>query len=338
MTSLIDRYVAAAVDDFPGSDNAATSRDVRAALEDMVDANLTQGMSQDEAERAAIEELGDPKEFAEQFRQEPRYLIGPKLFRPWWNTLRMVMAVVVPLFIALAVLENVSDGDAGTLDFVIEIIGSVFDGVVQAAFWVTLFFAIFQFTGGVINHNDNAKQGDAWSVDDLPGLQAGRQIGIGQIVQNLIPLIGAAYLGTRIQDEQLGAFGLNTLYDLDAATPVFNPELSSLWAVAFFALLVFSLLVSAWSFMKGFWTQNVLIAHLVDGGLWIAFVLLLANAGDIINPVIVENSGQEGDWWITGENSNNVIVGILLIIIVWDIYDSVKGHFDFRKLNAQRGR
>lgn len=334
MTSLIDRYVAAASDDFPGSDNASTARDVRAAVEDMVDAKLAAGLPQDQAERAAMEELGDPKQFAEQFQQEPRYLIGPKLFRPWWNTLRLVMAIVVPLFIALGALEFVSDGDGDTMSLVIEIIVSVVEGIIQAAFWVTLFFAIFQFTGGVSTVNDAAKRGDSWSADDLPDLQMGRQITISHIVMNLIPLVGASYLAMRFRDEGLGAFGLNKLYELSADTPVFNPELSSWWVVALFALLVVSLLVAAWSFMQGFWTQNVLFANLVDSGLWIAFVLLLANASDIINPAIIQNSGQQGDWWVTGENSNDVIIGILLIIIAWDIFDSVKGHLDYRKRNA----
>lgn len=83
MTSLVDRYVAAALDDFPGSDNTATAMDVRAAVEDLVEAKLADGLSQEQAERAAIEELGDPRKFADSFRQEPRYLIGPRLFHYW---------------------------------------------------------------------------------------------------------------------------------------------------------------------------------------------------------------------------------------------------------------
>ncbi len=327
MTSLVDRYVAAAADDFPGSDNATTSRDVRAAVEDMVEARLAEGLTREQAERAAIEELGDPKLFAEQFRQEPRYLIGPKLFNLWWKTIRVVIAIVVPLFIALAAIEYFASDSDNSYEFLGEIISATFEGVIQASFWVTLFFAIFQFAGAT----DELKQEQVWSPDDLPEIQTGRQITIGTVIISLVSLIGATYMAMRLREDHLGALGLNHFYDLPANTPVFNPELSNWWGIGFIALLVFSLIISVWSFVRGYWTREVLAINLLDCAVWIVFLIALGSAGDILNPVIVDASNQSNSWSITSENSSQVIIGILLLIVAWSVFEPVKGHLDFRK-------
>ena len=331
MNSLIERYVAAAADDFPGSDNANITREVRAALEDMVESYVDQGMTQEEAERTAVRELGDPKKFADQFRQEPRYLIGPRLFRPWWYALRMTIAVVVPLFVVLSVLEVATNDAAGAVDFVGEALGGAFEGLLQAAFWVTLIFAIIQWTG----QSSMVEEEEEWTPDDLPMVDHGRQIGISEVILSLVAFVGAIFVGLRFRDDHLGAFGMNQLYDLPANTPIFNPDLSQWWGIGFIALMLMSLLVSIWSFVRGKWSTDILGINLIENGIWVAFLLLLADSGDIINPEIIAASSRTEDWALTGENSNNIIVGIGLLIIAFDVIDAVRGHLKYRSRNAQ---
>ena len=332
MTNYIDRYVAAAVDDFPGGDNAAIARDVRAALEDIVDARLADGLSQEEAERAAVEELGNPAVFAEQFRQEPRYLIGPKVFRPWWAAMRIALAFVIPLFVALGVLDFAASDNADGFDLFGKVVGGIFEGILQVSFWVTLTFVIIELAGGTSELLDDDEE---WTADDLPKTTTGRQITIGEVIANVMALVGASYLAVRFQADHLGAMGLNKVYDLPAETRVFNPELSRWWAVAFFALLVLTLLVSIGSVVRGYWTRNVLTVNLIENGLWLAFFGLLATAPNIINPEIAESSTRVGEWDISGNNSNTILIGIGLVIVLWDIFEAVKGHIAYRRQVAQ---
>lgn len=331
MNSLIERYVAAAVDDFPGSDNANTTREVRAALEDMVESFVDQGMTREDAERAAVQELGDPKKFADQFRQEPRYLIGPELFRSWWYVLRIALGVLIPLFVVLVVLDVASNESASIGDFVGGVLGGAFDGLLQAAFWVTLVFAIIQWTG----QSGMVEEEKEWTPDDLPMVDHGRQIGISEVILSLVSLVGAIFVGMRFRDDHLGAFGMNQLYDLPMDTPIFNPELSQWWGIGFFALMLMSLLVSIWSFVRGSWSTDILGLNLLENGIWLAFLLLLAAAGDIINPEIIAASSRTEDWALTGENSNNIIVGIGMLLIAFDVFDAVRGHLKYRSRNTQ---
>lgn len=332
MSTLIDRYVAAATDDFPGSDNATTAREVRAALDDIVEARLAEGMSQDEAERAAVTELGEPKQFADQFRQEPRYLIGPRVFRSWWLALRIAWAALIPLFVALAALDFLADGDGNSARLFGEVLGGAFEGLLQGAFWVTLTFAIIELTGQSSALDEEREE---WSPDDLPKVDVGRQITISEVVLSLVSVVGAVFVAVRFQADQLGAFGLDAFYDLPKDTPIFNPELSSWWGIVFIALLVLSLGVSIWAFIRGVWSTDVLLVKLAENGLWLVYLLLLNASGDIINPIIVAESSQKSEWALTGENSNNIIIGIGIIIVLLDVFDAVKGHLEFRKRVTQ---
>lgn len=327
MTSLIDRYVAASVDDFPAPDSDI-AQDVRAAVEDLVEAEIVEGLTPEQAERAALEELGEPRRFAEQFRQEPRYLIGPEIFHRWWKTLKLVIGIVVPLFVLLAALEFYTQDSGNVLGFFGEVIGAVVEGVIQASFWVTLFFAIFQFAG---YKNEEAKTASRWTPDDLPEVQTGRQITISEVLVGLLPLIGATYMAVKIRDDQLGVLGLNHLYDVPADTVVFNPELSNWWGIGFFGLLISSLLVSIWSFVRGYWTRDVLVVNLLDCAVWIVYLIGLGSAGDILNPVIVEASSRSDTWTLSADNTNRIIIGIMLLIVAWSAFEPIKGHLDYRK-------
>lgn len=332
MSNYIDRYVAAAVDDFPGSENAAIARDVRAALEDIVEARLADGFSQEEAERSAVEELGNPVVFAEQFRQEPRYLIGPRVFRSWWAAMRIALAVVIPLFVALGVIEFSATDNADGFDLFAKVVGGIFEGILQVSFWVTLTFVVIEIAGGTSDLMDDK---EAWTADDLPKAASGRQITIGDVVANVMALIGAVYLAIRLRADHLGAMSLDKVFELPADTRVFNPDLSAWWGVAFFALLTMSLLVSIGSFARGYWTRSVLIIKLIENGLWLAFFGLLAKAPNIFNPEIAESSAWIGEWDVSGNNTNTILVGVGLVIVLWDVFESVKGHIAYRRQLAQ---
>lgn len=250
--------------------------------------------------------------------------------------IRIALAVVIPLFVALGAIDFYANGDGSSVGFLGEVLGGAFEGFLQAVFWVTLTFAIIEFTGQSGHLEDDEE--DSWSADDLPEIRTGRQITISDVILSLVSLIGASWLAVRISRDQLGTLGLNQLYDLPENTPVFNPGLSQWWVVAVFALLGISLLVSIWSFIQGYWTRTVLAVNLVDNALWAGFILLLAAAGDIINPVVIASSSRTEDWALTGENSNNIIVGILIIIIVFSVFDAVKGHIEYRKQAVREGR
>lgn len=114
MTTLTDRYVSAVAGLLPADTRDDVSAELRATIADTVDAR-PDGVSESEAEREAIRELGHPSALAEQFRPGgPRHLIGPTVFPIWL----MLIKIIVPIAAVAAGLVNgiaefVSDGGVG---------------------------------------------------------------------------------------------------------------------------------------------------------------------------------------------------------------------------------
>ena len=83
MTSLVDRYVYTALRRVPEQQRADIDRELRASIEDAVDARVDAGEEHDAAVTATLTELGDPDRLADSYAGRPGYLIGPALFTPW---------------------------------------------------------------------------------------------------------------------------------------------------------------------------------------------------------------------------------------------------------------
>lgn len=334
MTSLVDRYVAATNDGFPDRNQAEVEREVREALEDIVEAHVNQGMTEDAAERAAIEEVGEPKAFAEQFRKHKRYLIGPEQFPVWWAVVRWIVFLATPLIMVATLIGEITNENASAGKIVAATLATGFQTGVQLVFWVTLAFALNIKFGLDTSKAEEYAAASAWSVDDLPEITTGRQIHTAELVGQitiLSLLMGFVY---RLATDNWGAFGLNRWLDLPADLPVFNPDLSPIWFWGLFFLVILNILVSVWSFIGGYWTQRVLIVTVILNVLWIAYFVVLATVGDIVNPDVRTYRSGQGEWSLIGTNSNNIIVAIIVLISLWDIWEAVGGHLAYRR---QRG-
>lgn len=331
MTSLIDRYIAATNDGFPGGDQTEVEREVRVALNDIVEARMDQGMSREEAERAAVEELGDPKVFAEQFRGKQRYLVGPKLFSSWWLIIRTLLLVVTPIIMAIAAIETLAQSDPDLGQVIGESIGTGFNFAIHAFFWVTVTYFIVERVGITPEMEGSLVPKSDWSIEDLPELDTGRQVGKWELILQVVPISLMVWFVSRLATEGMSTVGLHHLLDLPADLAVFNPDLSAIWFWGLVGLVVVNVLVAVWSFMVGYWTQTVTMANILLNLAWIAFIVALASTGDILNPEILVLRSDEGEWSLVGENANDVIVGIFVIISVWEIWDSISGHLKFRR-------
>ena len=335
MTTLIDRYIDAATDDFPGGDDVSVAREIRAALEDIVEAKMAQGMSREDAERVAVEEVGDPQLFARQFRDAPQYLIGPDLFQPWWATIRTVLAIFLPIMVVLAGIEIAVDSDVNAGEAIGKTIGAAFTAVVQVAFWVTLTFVIIERTGNAASITGVFDRNRKWTATDLPDTRVDRQITVSDVVLNLVMFLGAVFLLLRIRAEQSGAFGMDHLFGVEAGSPFFNPGLSTAWGFALAALLVLSLGLAIWRYIGRYWTAHALAITVMENLAWIAFIVLLGFQGSILNPALITAS-RESDAGISidQDKSTAIIVAVVVLVSLWDIVESVIGHVRYRRMRA----
>ncbi|WP_062069124.1 HAAS signaling domain-containing protein [Demequina sediminicola] len=241
--TLTDRYIAAAAAKLPEDQRAEVSAGLREAIGDAIDARLDEGLDNGfaDAERSALNAMGDPEALAATYSERPLVLIGPDLFLKWKRLTVLLLWIVVPIIAVVIPLAGYLDGDSwGT------IVGSTIGGCITVAvhlvFWVTLIFAVLERTGV-----GAADLSDKWTVDDLketpdPRVPAGDTIGAAVTL-----VITAIFLIW----QQVYPWAHT---DTGEGLPLLNPALWSFILPALLVVMAVELVLVIARQVRGWWT------------------------------------------------------------------------------------
>jgi hypothetical protein len=271
-TSLTERYVAAAMRTVPEKQRPDLAAELRASIEDQIDARTDAGEPRDTAERGVLMSLGDPDKLAAGYTDRPLWLIGPRYYLTWWRLTKLLWAIV-PVCAAF----GVSLGMTIAGESFGEIMGTVWavliSVIVHIGFWTTLVFFIIERSergvdSGVVSE---------WTPDDLPEPKdTGAKL--SDLVASLVFLAVAA--GAILWDHFVG-----WVYTPDDGWVSFlAPELWPWWIGALFVLMLFEALLAISVYAKGGWdigsaTVNLFLNLTVAGG-----ALWLLSQRQLLNP------------------------------------------------------
>jgi hypothetical protein len=96
-SSLTDRYVAATLRSVPKPQRPDIERELRASIGDAVDARVDNGERQDDAEFAALTDLGTPALLAANYSGRSLNLIGPEVYLQYTKTLKALALIALPI-------------------------------------------------------------------------------------------------------------------------------------------------------------------------------------------------------------------------------------------------
>ena len=275
-TTLTDRYVDAAMRTVPEAQRDDLAAELRASIDDQVEARVEQGDLHDAAERAVLTDLGDPEKLAAQYTDRPLWLVGPRYYLTWWRLTKLLWAIV-PACAAfgVALAQTLSGADFG------EIVGSVasvtISVIVNIGFWTALVFFIVERSA---RGTDVGLVG-RWTPDDLPEIRE-RGTGLSDLVASLVFLGIAA--GAILWDHFVGF-----VYTPETGWMSFlSPDLWPWYIGALFVLMVFEALLAISVYAKGRWdagsaTINLVLNLTVAGG-----ALWLLSQQQLINPEFFE--------------------------------------------------
>ncbi|MFG1927716.1 permease prefix domain 1-containing protein [Cryptosporangium sp. NPDC048952] len=258
-TTLIDRYVFTAVRYVPENQRADIDRELRASIDDAVDARIEAGEDHDSAVDATLRELGDPRRLADQYADRPQYLLGPALYPVWRQIMKMLFTLVLPIVVVvLAVIQALADPDIGKI--IGSAIGTIITVGTHMAFWTTGVFVILERTGVA---SEDLARGE-WTPKDLPKYEPS-VLTLPQLAAQIVwPVLVVAAL-------VLQQF---TFTD----EPVLDPDNWTFWWPYLIVLFALSIVYTVWVFRKAAWSHsvtavNALLSLLIAGPV----VWLLAN-------------------------------------------------------------
>jgi hypothetical protein len=297
--SLIDRYVRTALRRVPERERADIDRELRASIDDAVDARVENGEPRETAIEQALLELGDPELLADRYAGRRQVLIGPDLYPIWRRLLLLLLSVVLPIVVGVVVVVTILDDGA---------VGSVIGAAVTAtlttavhmAFWTTAVFAVLERTG-VVRGNLRA----AWTPADLPKYQPDSQTS-GQFAASvawpLLLIVTLVLQQFTFTDE-----------------PVLDPANWSFWWPFLIAVLLLECAYAVWVSRLGTWSHTV---TLVNAGLAVLFwgpVIWLLASHNFFNPEFI--AGLD---WNTADPLDWLTTTCLIVAVAGAVYDVVE--------------
>lgn len=309
-TSLTERYVDAAMRTVPEKQRADLGAELRASIDDQIEARVDGGEPRDAAERAVLTELGDPDKLAAQYTERPLWLIGPRYYLTWWRLTKLLWAIVPACAVfGVALGQTIAGEPFGTIVGTVWSVGLAV--VVHIGFWTTLVFFIVE---------RSARGADAgfvseWSPDDLPEAKE-RRASLGDLIASLVFLAVAA--GAILWDHFVGA-----VYIVDTGWVSFlAPELWPWWIGALLVLMVFEALLAVSVYAKGKWdlgsaTVNLFLNLTIAGGaLWLLAGQRLVNP-EFFTTIIPADSAE------TVYSVVAIVFGFgIVAIAAWDSVDA----------------
>lgn len=310
--SLTERYLHAATRRLPEDQRADVAEELRASITDRVESlRAERNQAPEDAERLALEELGDPDRLAAGYTGKRLGLIGPELYPQYVRVQKAVLVTVVPIVaVVVALAEAFEGGSFGA------ILGRAawmaFSVALHVAFWVTLTFAIVERSDTERERLERSVGAD-WSPDQLPDLPRAPRASLGETCTNLVWL---GFIATAIVWQQLGS----PLGD-DVSVPVLDPDLWSFWLPLVLALLAVE---AAFEVVKhragGTWTIPFATVNTVLGAIFAAPVVHLAATDQLLNPAAVTEIQQGWETFDPGV-AHTVILVSVLVIWAWDSVD-----------------
>lgn len=309
--TLTDRYVDAAMRSVPEKQRDDLSAELRASIDDQIDARVDAGEPQDAAERAVLTELGDPDKLAAGYLERPLWLVGPRYYLDWWRLLKLLWAIV-PACAAFGVALGQTLAGAPLGAIIGSTVGVVISVIVHVAFWVTLVFVILERSG-----HDTMDPGE-WTPDKLPEpKESGAKL--SDMVASLVFLAIAAafvlwdhFVGWPIGDGRMMSF--------------LDPALWPWWITGLFVLMAAEAVLAVSVYRRGRWTTGLAYLNLVLNVAITLPVLWLISQGLFLNPELLPTVDPDDGAQVTG--ILNVILGFVFAgIAVWDSIDAfLKAH------------
>ncbi|WP_105567440.1 permease prefix domain 1-containing protein [Microbacterium halophytorum] len=314
MTStLTDRYIAATLRGISPDAHDDVRRELGASIADAVEARVEQGEAPDAAERAALEELGDPARLAAGLSDRPLQLIGPRYYLTWLRLLRLLLAFVPVSIGLLATIEPIGNGESIGI-IVAEFFAAGVTTAMHVFFWTTLGFAVAERIALADQNtrvpaadptaapSDRDRRASAWTVEQLPSrTRRGAAWTVDQLPKAVAahrsladPIATAIVLAATAVgfwwDHAVGWIVLD-----GEVVEIFSPGLWPWWIAGLFGVFALSIAFQIVLYIRGRWTTSLAVANTALNLIGVSWLLTLLGRGDLFNPrlidIIVERTG-----------------------------------------------
>ncbi len=313
--NLIEVYIGEVTRRLPESNREDIALELRSTIGDM----LPDDPSEEDI-KATLNELGNPVQMANGFRDWPMHLIGPQYFELYLKLIKFILPIsLVGTFIAFMTVNIIDYNGTGSIvevfiQLIVDAIGGLLNTATHVLFWLTLIFVILERSN--VKINPDLKK---WSADDLKKVTyppKKKRVSRTELFGDL--LTSAVFAMLYFNAENL----LGIIKNGEVVVPfVHNDVLLAYWPLVSLTLLT-AVLLALYKVIVGFWTKRLALANAIHQTLATGVLLLILMNDQLIHPDFIHFLSISGTYM-------NVTVAAIGLFFIWNaISDSVKG---FRK-------
>lgn len=318
---LIERYVYAVTRHLPKDQREDVANELHATIEDMVAERSKGKRASVNVVESVLEELGKPEVLASEYGHTKRYLIGPKWFDQYLDTLKKLLYIVPVIVATVLVIVNLLVHSLPVIPAVISGVGTGVATAIQVMFWVTLGFAIAERTGA----NPDLMYGQsAWSPKELPELPQKRQITrVDAIASMVMIVLGGIWIALA---------PLVSMSWWQVSEPMLNAELWSFWVPLLLGLGVLLVIQEIAKLKVGNWIPVLAASNVVLNIAIAVSIVLLITTQEVVNPAFVEILTTKGaeDLPNALRWAATITVAMTVICCAWSAVESVYRSFQLR--------
>ena len=332
--SLTDAYLHEVVRRLPARSRADVAQELRGTLADMADDGVARGLPPEEAERRALEELGDPARLAEDYSPGPHHLIGPAHYHDFLELLRVLVPVLAGVFGGLTLLgrlfeEAGRESLAGYLALsLVPALGAAVQGTLMGAGIAVVVYAVVErveaaeaaeraATGAP---EPPAEEPPRWTAAQLPLPRPERDVTVGELVWSTIGL-GLAFAAPFLLSRPLVREGAL------AGEPLLDPALWAPWVPLYLLLVAVSWGWELLRFFRRRWSWGLFAVNAAVDLAMAALLITVLRTESVVNPVFRDRG------WV-GQEFAQIGVAVVVVITVWDL---VATFLACRRSIARRG-
>ena len=275
----IDRYIYAVLKRLPQDNRSEVEKELRSNIDDMLPENY------DDAQvEGVLQQLGNPKDLAEEYRKSKRYLIPPYLYDEYMHILKLCTTIYVGFILTLQLISFFGDFHSyvSTLDMFIDLsihmTYEVISGMAASFFGVTVAFVCIDR----LSKNNENREKKSWSIKELTAIPNTKSISASEVVFEMSFITIFTYIFC-FRPEIMGLYGENRT----VLEPLFSSVLR-LYIPAFIFLFFITIMLSIIKLKCASW--NIKLAWMncfADILGMIIFLAFLLNP-NIYNPAFIQ--------------------------------------------------
>ncbi len=331
----IERYIYAVTHYLPEKDREEVGRELKSNIEDML-----QGDYSEENIKQILEELGSPYELSTRYLDQEKFIIGPRVYHIYIETLKILMVVAIivgAITFTVDLLANINSLDfstspqgiiAITVKIIAKGIGIMFNVMVGFFFWVTFGFIIVEKTNAL--DEMKSRKNKAFVVEDLKEIPQSKGKNISKVEMAFTLVLTIAFLFIFLFKSDL----ISMYIAGEGSYPIFNSDTIQAYMLVILVTGALSISLTIYKLILGRWSKKLAIYSVVYALVSLVVTIIVVQDPNLFDPRFLNFISDNVKTWGIDLSANlgKLKLGFILIASIITVIEiSTALYQGFRK-------